>query len=74
MKTLVSIFGLFFIFIAPVYSELSPQDLDKIRLLIKDEISIFETKVIDEIAKSEKRMKDYWLMSSLNAFLCLNKF
>ena len=59
MKTLVSLFGFFFLFIAPVYSELSPQDLDKIRLIVKEENSISETELKAEIEKSEKHMKEY---------------
>lgn len=70
MKTLVSLFGFFFLFITPVYSELSPPDLDKIRLLVKEEISIsearlnkrmdtLETELKEEIAESDKHMKEY---------------
>ena len=70
MKTLVSLFGFFFLFITPVYSELSPPDLDKIRLIVKEENSISETNLNqrmdalktefkDEMANSEKHMKEY---------------
>ena len=59
MKTLVSLFGFFFLFIAPVYSELLPPDLDKIRLIVKEENSISETELKAEIEKSEKHMKEY---------------
>ena len=63
MKTVVSLFLFFILFIAPVYSELSPQDLDKIRLIVKEENSISETKLKTEfkteIEKSEKRTQVY---------------
>lgn len=70
MKTVVSLFGFFFLFITPVYSELSPPDLDKIRLIVKEENSISETNLNqrmdalktefkDEMANSEKHTKDY---------------
>ena len=51
MKTAVSIF-LFVFFSAPVYAELTDADLDKIRLIVKDEVK-------SEITASEARMKAY---------------
>lgn len=70
MKTLVSLIGIIFLFIAPVYSELSPPDLDKIRLIVKEENSISETNLNqrmdgleaefkDEMANSERRTQVY---------------
>ena len=59
MKTVVSLFGFFFLFVFPVFSELLPQDLNKIRLIVKEEISISETELKAEIEKSETRMKEY---------------
>ena len=70
MKTLVSSIGFFILFVLPSFSELSPQDLNKIRLLVKEEISIsearlnkrmdtLETELKEEIAESEKHMKEY---------------
>ena len=59
MKTVVSSIGFFFLFVFPVFSELLPQDLNKIRLIVKEEISISETELKAEIEKSETRMKEY---------------
>ncbi len=58
MKTIL-LFGFLFIFVIPVYGELDTQDIDKIRLIIKEEISVFKTEFKSEIANSEKRIKDY---------------
>lgn len=58
MKTIL-LFGFLFIFVIPVYGELNTQDLDKIRLIVKEEISMFKTEFKSEIANSEKRIKDY---------------
>ena len=51
MKTAAFIF-LFVCFSAPVYADLTDADLDKIRLIVKDEIR-------SEITASEARMKAY---------------
>ena len=70
MKTVVSSIGFFFLFVLPVFSELLPQDLNKIRLIVKEEISIseaklnkridaLETELKEEIAESEKHLKEY---------------
>ncbi len=59
MKTILLSCVMFLVIVSPVISELTPADLDKIRLVVKDEISKSETELKGEIAKSEKRMKDY---------------
>ncbi len=59
MKTILLSCVMFLVIVSPVISELIPADLDKIRLVVKDEISKSETELKGEITKSEKRMKDY---------------
>ena len=59
MKTILLSCVMFLVIVSPVISELTPADLDKIRLVVTDEISKSETELKGEIAKSEKRMKDY---------------
>ena len=51
MKTAALIF-LFLFFSAPVYAKLTDADLDKIRLIVKDEVR-------SEVTASEVRMKQY---------------
>ena len=52
MKHLLIINILMLLFITNAYSELTQSDLDKIRLIVKDEVS-------QAIKESEKRMKHY---------------
>ena len=52
MKTISFISILFCAIALPALAELTPQDLDKIRLIVKEEIR-------SEIESSEKRMKEY---------------
>ena len=59
MKTIFFSSLVCFVMVAPVFSELTPQDLDKIRLILKAEISESETRMKAEIAKSEERIKQY---------------
>lgn len=70
MKSIIFFYLVFFIITFPAFSELDTQDLDKIRLIVKEEISKFETELKSEIAKvetelkseiakSEKRMKEH---------------
>ena len=59
MKTIFFACLACFVMAAPAFSELPPQDLDKIRLTIREEIAESETRMITEIAKSEARMKEY---------------
>ena len=59
MKTILLSCVMFLVIVSPVISELIPADLDKIRLVVKDEISKSETELKGEITKSEKQMKDY---------------
>ena len=60
----------FFVVTSPVQGALTPQDLDKIRLIVKEEITASETRLRaeitaseaqfrTEIAASETRMKEY---------------
>ena len=59
MKTILFCCLVCFVMVAPAFSELTPEDLDKIRLIIKEEISEAEARMRTEIAKSEARMKEY---------------
>ena len=59
MKSILFFSVAFFVIASPVFGELTPQDLDKIRLIVKEEISASEARMRAEIAKSEKRMKEY---------------
>ena len=67
MKPIIFFCVAFCIIASPAFSELDTQDLDKIRLIVKEEISKsktelkseitkVETELKSEIAKSEKRM------------------
>ena len=70
MRYTLFFFAAFFVIISPTFGELTSQDLDKIRLIVKEEVSEVETRLRAEIAASEKqlraeiaasetRMKDY---------------
>ncbi len=70
MKSIISFCVAFFIITFPAFAELDSQDLDKIRLIVKEEIAKVETELKTEIAKvetelkteiaqSEKRMKEH---------------
>ena len=59
MKYALFFFAAFFVIILPTFGELTSQDLDKIRLIVKEEVSEVETRLRSEIAASETRMKDY---------------
>lgn len=47
----------FFVMISPVFGELTPQDLEKIRLIVKEEVAASEARLRAEIADSEKRLR-----------------
>ena len=59
MKSIISFCVAFFIITFPAFAELDSQDLDKIRLIVKEEIAKVETELKTEIAQSEKRMKEH---------------
>ena len=59
MKYTLFFCAAFFLILSPTFGELTPQDLDKIRLIVKEEIAASETRLRAEIAASETRMKDY---------------
>ena len=59
MKHSLFFFTAFFLIISPAFSELTPQDLDKIRLVVKEEVAASEKRLRGEIADSETRMKQY---------------
>ena len=52
MKTILALSILFSTIVLPAFGELTDADLDKIRLIVKDEVK-------SEITASEKRMKEY---------------
>ena len=57
MKYTLFFFAAFFVIISPTFGELTSQDLDKIRLIVKEEVSEVETRLRAEIAESEKRLR-----------------
>lgn len=57
MKYTLFFFAAFFVIISPTFGELTSQDLDKIRLIVKEEVSEVETRLRSEIAESEKRLR-----------------
>ena len=63
MKTIIFFSILFYAIALPALGELTPQDLDKIRLIVKEEIKaeITELKreIKEDIATSEKNMREY---------------
>ncbi|MYC78168.1 hypothetical protein F4X10_20585 [Candidatus Poribacteria bacterium] len=70
MKYTLFFCAAFFLIISPTFGELTSQDLDKIRFIVKEEISEVETRLRaeiaasetllrEEIAASETRMKEY---------------
>ena len=63
MKTILVLSTLFCVIALPALGELTDADLDKIRLIVKEEvkteITSLKQELKAEIAGSEKRMKDY---------------
>ena len=57
MKYTLFFFAAFFVIISPTFGELTSQDLDKIRLIVKEEVSEAETRLRAEIAASEERLR-----------------
>ena len=66
MKYALFFFAAFFMIILPTFGELTSQDLDKIRLIVKEEVSEVETRLRSEIAESEKRLRSEIEKSELN--------
>ena len=66
MKYALFFFAAFFVIILPTFGELTSQDLDKIRLIVKEEVSEVETRLRSEIAESEKRLRSEIEKSELN--------
>ena len=59
MKRLILFALLFSALAVPVLGELTDADLNKIRLIVKEEIAPVERELKAEIAKSEKNMRTY---------------
>ena len=57
MKYILFFFAAFFVIVSPTFGELTSQDLDKIRLIVKEEVSEVETRLRAEIAESGKRLR-----------------
>ena len=57
MKYTVFFFAAFFVIVSPTFGELTSQDLDKIRLIVKEEVSEVETRLRAEIAAAEGRLR-----------------
>ena len=59
MKPILFFCMLFFVITSPAYSrDLSDADLNRIRLIVKEEIAESEKRLKEEIAESEKRLKE----------------
>lgn len=59
MKTIIFFSILFYAIALPALGELTPQDLDKIRLIVKEEITELKKEIKEDIATSEKNMREY---------------
>ena len=57
MKYTLFFCAAFFLIVSPTFGELTSQDLDKIRLIVKEETSEVETRLRAEIAASEERLR-----------------
>lgn len=57
MKYTLFFSAAFFLILSPTFGELTPQDLDKIRLIVKEEITASEARLRAEIAASEERLR-----------------
>lgn len=58
MKFIVILSGVLLLFIAPAFAELSRGDIEKIRLLFKEEVSAVETRLTKEISAVETRLTE----------------
>ena len=59
MKFIVVLSGVLLLFPVSVFAELSVEDFEKIRAILKEEISEVETRLTEKINKSEKHLKEY---------------
>ena len=59
MKTITVLSGVLLLFTVPAFAELSGGDIEKIRLLFKEEISAVETRLTEKINTSEEHLKEY---------------
>lgn len=59
MKFIVILSGVLLLFTAPAFAELSSGDIEKIRLLFKEEVSAVETRLTERINTSEEHLKEY---------------
>lgn len=58
MKYTLFFSAAFLAILSPAFGELTPQDLDKIRLILKEEIAASEARLRAEIAASEARLRE----------------
>lgn len=59
MKTITVLSGVLLLFTVSAFAELSSGDIEKIRLLFKEEISAVETRLTEKINTSEEHLKEY---------------
>ncbi len=57
MKSILGVCFVFLMSASPVLGALTPEDLDKIRLIVKEEIAASEERLRVEIAASEERLR-----------------
>ena len=59
MKYILFFFAAFFVIVLPTFGELTSQDLDKIRLIVKEEVAESEKRLRTEIGNVETQMKEH---------------
>ena len=59
MKTITVLSGVLLLFTVSAFAELSGGDIEKIRLLFKEEISAVETRLTEKINTSQEHLKEY---------------
>ena len=58
MKLILTSTLMLLLLTVPAFSELTPADIDKIRLIVKEEVAASETRMSKSIAASETRVKN----------------
>ena len=59
MKTITVLSGMLLLFTTSALAELSGTDLEKIRAILKEEVTGVETRLTEKITTSEKHLKEY---------------
>ena len=59
MKLILTLITMLLLFTAPAFSDLTDADINKIRLVVKEEVEASEKRMKEYVDVSEKRMKEY---------------